>query len=63
MLATDMRNLIFKTTHGSYLYGLAHNGSDRDEYKVYEGAGVDIETANAYARAYEGDELKEKLLG
>lgn len=31
------RDLIFSTVHGSHLYGLAHEGSDRDWYEVYEG--------------------------
>lgn len=32
-----MKNLIFTTVHGSHLYGLAHENSDRDYYEVYEG--------------------------
>lgn len=32
-----MRDLIFMTVHGSHLYGMAHEGSDRDYYLVYEG--------------------------
>lgn len=31
--------LIFSTIHGSHLYGLAHENSDRDVYEVYEGKG------------------------
>lgn len=31
--------MIFETVHGSHLYGLAHEDSDMDLYKVYEGAG------------------------
>lgn len=34
-----MSELIFSTVHGSMLYGLAHPGSDRDVYYVYEGKG------------------------
>lgn len=34
-----MGNLIFETIHGSHLYGFAHEGSDRDYYRVYEGDG------------------------
>lgn len=33
-----MKKLIFKTVHGSHLYGTAHEGSDRDIYEVYEGS-------------------------
>lgn len=36
------KQLIFETVHGSHLYGLAHSGSDRDTYQVYEGAGTDL---------------------
>ena len=32
-------SLIFETIHGSHLYGLAHDGSDLDFYKVYDGQG------------------------
>lgn len=32
------RKLIFKTVHGSALYGLAHKDSDLDVYEVYEGS-------------------------
>lgn len=38
--ATDM--LIFETVHGSHLYGLAHQGSDMDIYRVYEGGGLSL---------------------
>ena len=34
-----MKKLIFKTVHGSHLYGITHEGSDRDAYEVYEGSG------------------------
>lgn len=34
--------MIFETVHGSHLYGLAHEGSDMDLYKVYEGRGKDL---------------------
>lgn len=30
-----MENLIFETIHGSHLYNLAHEGSDRDMYYVF----------------------------
>lgn len=30
-------SLIFRTIHGSHLYGLAHENSDLDYYEVYEG--------------------------
>lgn len=29
--------LIFRTDHGSHLYGFEHEGSDHDVYEVYEG--------------------------
>lgn len=32
------KQLIFRTVHGSHLYGLAHEDSDRDVYEVYEGS-------------------------
>ncbi len=31
--------LIFRTEHGSHLYGLSHEGSDRDIYEVYDKPG------------------------
>lgn len=31
-----MDNVIFKTIHGSHLYGLAHEGSDEDYYTVLD---------------------------
>ncbi len=37
--------LIFSTVHGSNLYGLAHEGSDRDVYYVYEGKGRNLRHA------------------
>lgn len=37
-----MSELIFSTVHGSHLYGLAHAGSDRDVYYVYEGKGRNL---------------------
>lgn len=37
-----MSELIFSTVHGSWLYGLAHEGSDRDVYYVYEGKGTKL---------------------
>lgn len=37
-----MSELIFSTVHGSHLYGLAHEGSDRDVYYVYEGKGTKL---------------------
>ena len=37
-----MSELIFSTVHGSHLYGLAHEGSDRDVYYVYEGKGRNL---------------------
>lgn len=33
------KSLIFRTEHGSHLYGFAHEGSDYDIYEVYEGKG------------------------
>lgn len=35
-----MTDLIFETVHGSHLYGLEHEGSDMDLYKVYENDGT-----------------------
>lgn len=35
-------SLIFKTIHGSHLYGLAHDYSDVDIYKVYEGTSLKL---------------------
>ena len=40
-----MSELIFSTVHGSHLYGLAHEGSDRDVYYVYEGKGRNLRHA------------------
>ena len=37
-----MSELIFSTVAGSHLYGLAHEGSDRDVYYVYEGSGRNL---------------------
>lgn len=37
-----MEGLIFSTVHGSHLYGLAHEESDRDVYYVYEGRGTKL---------------------
>lgn len=37
-----MSQLIFTTVHGSHLYGLAHEGSDRDIYYVYAGKGTKL---------------------
>lgn len=31
--------LLFRAVHGSYLYGLAHDGSDRDWYEVWDTLG------------------------
>lgn len=41
-MASQEGVLIFETVHGSHLYGLAHSGSDRDLYKVYEGTGLHL---------------------
>lgn len=41
-MVNSERKLIFETVHGSYLYGLAHEGSDRDLYRVYEGSGTSL---------------------
>lgn len=37
-----MKQVIFTTVHGSHLYGLAHEGSDKDFYVVYEGADANL---------------------
>jgi hypothetical protein len=34
--------LIFRTVHGSHLYGMAHEDSDMDIYEVYEGQGTHL---------------------
>lgn len=34
--------LIFRTVHGSHLYGLDHEGSDMDVYEVYEGSNLHL---------------------
>lgn len=39
MPATTEKKMIFQTVHGSHLYGFAHEGSDLDLYRVYEGDG------------------------
>lgn len=59
--------LIFRTVHGSHLYGLAHKDSDMDFYDVYEGKtrsltqnineGIDVVSGTLDAflkRAYSG---------
>lgn len=41
--------LIFRTIHGSRLYGLDHEGSDLDVYQVYEGQGTHLnQTVNTH---------------
>lgn len=37
-----MSVLIFRTVHGSHLYGLDHAESDMDVYEVYEGQGIHL---------------------
>ncbi len=41
-MSIEQGNLIFSTIAGSHLYGLAHEGSDRDVYYVYEGSGRNL---------------------
>jgi hypothetical protein len=41
--------LIFRTVHGSHLYGLEHEGSDMDIYEVYEGSNLHLnQTINTH---------------
>lgn len=47
-----MSELIFSTVHGSHLYGLAHEKSDRDVYYVYDGKG----TSNKLRQTMKGDD-------
>ena len=47
-----MSELIFSTVHGSHLYGLVHEGSDRDVYYVYDGKG----TSNKLRQTMKGDD-------
>jgi len=50
------RALIFETVPGSHLYGLAHSGSDRDIYRVYEGTGIHLnQSVGLYRDVVRGD--------
>lgn len=54
-----MREVLFKTPHGSNLYGLANDNSDKDYYTVVTKEPVD----NRYGRQSKARYAKQKIVG
>lgn len=54
-----MREVLFKTVHGSRLYGLAHAGSDDDFYTVV----TKLDTDTRYGRQTRARYAKQKITG